>query len=387
MKAVFYHDSILKEFNNKYYASGGLNREYLQRYLQTFDTIELCTRKQKIEESDIKKYSVSSGEGISFNCIENLNIFSFIFGKNKKIIEESMKDKDIAIVRMPSITGIFAIKQLKKNKKVAIVEMVGCPWDAFWNHGIKGKVIAPYMYWKSKKILREANYAIYVSNEFLQKRYPTKGESVNCSNVVIKEINEEVKEKRIEHIKTRKENDKIILGTVGGLNVRCKGQQYVIKAIYELKKEGYQNIEYQLVGGGDSTYLENLIKQYNVQDNVKVIGPLPHEKVFQFMDNIDIYVQPSNQEGLCRSIIEAMSRACPCVVSTAGGNGELIDKNYVFNKKNIKELKKLIKKMNQEEMLKQAEMNFEKSKGYIVEKINNRRNNFYQKIIKENNIK
>ena len=87
MKVAFFHDSILKEYNDKYYTSGGLNNEYLQRYLQTFDEIELCTRKQKINKEDINKFSISSGKNIKFNCIDNLSIFSFLFGKNKKIIK------------------------------------------------------------------------------------------------------------------------------------------------------------------------------------------------------------------------------------------------------------------------------------------------------------
>ena len=179
---------------------------------------------------------------------------------------------------------------------------------------------------------------------------------------------------------------RLFFGTIGGLNVICKGQQYMIKAIAELKQDGYKNIEYQLVGGGNSTYIERIIDKYNVRENVKIIGSLPHEEIFNFIDNIDIYVQPSNQEGLCRAVIEAMSRACPCIVSDAGGNPELIDEEYVFNKKNVEKLKECIKKMNKTEQLKQAEINFEKAKQYVVKNINNRRNEFYQKIIKENNI-
>jgi len=42
------------------------------------------------------------------------------------------------------------------------------------------------------------------------------------------------------------------------------------------------------------------------------------------LDDVDIYIQPSRQEGLPRALIEAMSRGCPAVGSTAGGIPELL---------------------------------------------------------------
>jgi glycosyltransferase involved in cell wall biosynthesis len=46
--------------------------------------------------------------------------------------------------------------------------------------------------------------------------------------------------------------------------------------------------------------------------------------VRDWLDRIDIYLQPSRQEGLPRALIEAMARACPALGSTAGGIPELL---------------------------------------------------------------
>ena len=64
--------------------------------------------------------------------------------------------------------------------------------------------------------------------------------------------------------------------------------------------------------------------------------------MFKFYENIDVYIQPSYQEGLCRSIVEAMSKACPVVCSDAGGNYELIQEEFIFHKGNSKALQKKI---------------------------------------------
>src|SRR5690606_13083700 len=136
-------------------------------------------------------------------------------------------------------------------------------------------------------------YSKDVPNNFLQSRYPTKGLVENCSNVALQNFTEETLPKRIEKISTMKEQNKSIIGTTAALNVRYKGQQYVIKALGQLKKQGIYCYEYQLVGNGDKSYLQKMARKYNVEDQVKFIGPLHHNQVFDWLDKIDIYCQPS----------------------------------------------------------------------------------------------
>ena len=116
------------------------------------------------------------------------------------------------------------------------------------------------MYYKTKSRIKNAPYVVYVTNEFLQNRYPTCGKSVCCSNVALTEFDGSVLDRRLEKIESMKSTDRIIIGTTAAVNVRYKGQQYIIKALGKLKKEGITNFEYQLVGGGDQTYLKAIAK-------------------------------------------------------------------------------------------------------------------------------
>lgn len=100
------------------------------------------------------------------------------------------------------------------------------------------------------------------------------------------------------------------------MNLKTKGQHDVIRALGELKKRGDTNYEYQLVGLGDESFLRSIAK--NTMLRMKwFLGGKTHDEVFQWLDNIDIYVQPSYQEGLCRAIVEAMSRGCPVICLNA----------------------------------------------------------------------
>ncbi len=162
--------------------------------------------------------------------------------------------------------------------------------------------------------------------------------------------------------------------------MRYKGQQYIIRALGKLKKQGITNFEYHLVGGGDQSYLRSQAKKYNVEHQVKFIGPLPHEKVFAWLDTIDIYAQPSRQEGLPRALIEAMSRGLPCIGARTGGIPELIEPAYIFNnsRKEIDEIINILLSMTPDVMEKQARRNFEFAKSYERSILEKRRREFFE---------
>ena len=231
--------------------------------------------------------------------------------------------------------GLQTIKECRKKNKPYMIELVGCAWDSFWNHGISGKILAPYLFLRTKREVKNAPFVVYVTSEFLQRRYPTNGVNTNISNVKLHVQDSEVLKNRLRKISER--NRKIVLGTAANVDIRYKGQQYVIEALGILKKQGITNFEYQILGAGDQSYLKGVAKKNNVEDQVKFLGSYPHEKVFDWLKNeLDIYVQASLQEGLPRSVIEAMSVGLPCIGSDVAGIPELLDKKWVFKRKGNK---------------------------------------------------
>jgi glycosyltransferase involved in cell wall biosynthesis len=91
-------------------------------------------------------------------------------------------------------------------------------------------------------------------------------------------------------------------------------------------------------------------------------------------------VQPSKTEGLPRALIESMSRACPAVVSSAGGNSELIDKEFIFTNGSVEGLCKILNKINSYNLLQQAKRNYQFSKKFQTEILDERRTDFLFKI-------
>ncbi|WLR41572.1 glycosyltransferase [Bacillus carboniphilus] len=379
MRLVFAHDHIFHKFNNQYYSTGGLSKEMLERYTAVFDEVIVISRQKHIKTYN-DKLTLASTKNVKFVEIPNFKSIDNspkIF-KAKKIIYDEVLSSDSLIARLPSSIGELAVYADKKNNKPYLVEVVACPWDAFWNHSFKGKVIAPFKYFKTKKLVREASYSIYVTNQFLQGRYPTNGKVENCSNVALKEFDDYILDIRLKKIQELNQENRLVIGTTAAINVRYKGQQYIIEALGKLKKQGNTKFEYQLVGGGDSSFLRSVAEKNDVTDQVKFIGSLSHNKVFEWLDTIDIYAQPSRQEGLPRGLIEAMSRALPAFGANTAGIPELLENEYIFSntRKNINEICLILDKFDKKSMFETSKRNYLESKNYDKKIIEKRRNKF-----------
>lgn len=381
MKALFIFDTVLQiDEKNNYWGQTLTYDFFKQRYLPMFDEMIISTRVKNKDKSNNKGYKITNGKNITVRPIRNYKDIPDAIKNRKKIIDEVdgvVKDVDCLIVRMPSILGMFAIQGANKYQKKVVVEMVACAWDGYMNHArLGGKILAPIMFLLTKKYIRKSPYVIYVTDEFLQKRYPNKHHNIGCSDVVIENIDEDYISNKSEYLK-HVDCKKLKIVTVASVQLKYKGQEYVMKAISKLKKYGY-NIHYFLIGGGDNTRLKKFAKKYNVEENVVFMGSFPHDEIFNLLSEMDLYIQPSLQEGLPRAMIEAMSVGMPIIGSNAGGIPELIDKNCIFKKKNVNEIMSIIKKIDNEFLVNQSQKNYLNSKKFDKNSLNNKRNEFYK---------
>lgn len=377
MRLLYVHGHKIKRVKKNgrcyFFTTGGLNNHVLERYLEYCD--EVIVIGDIVDEEEVNDKWTKL-------CISNVKIVNCKHISIKRIINE-IKKCDRMIVRLPSALGILSIMLNYSIKKLYMIEMVGCPWDSLWNHSIKGKCVAPFSYQINKLLIRNATNVIYVTDKFLQRRYPTKGQSIGCSDVVLTEFDDNVVKKRIDKI--RSNDGKLILGTLAGVDVKYKGQKYVIEALGRLKNKGLTNYEYQLVGNGNKEYLEQIARDNNVADQVVFVGGKPHEEINEWLDSIDVYIQPSLQEGLPRALVEAMSRALPAIGSTAGGIPELLSKDMVFKKRNVNALVTILSSLKKEKMIDEVKTNYNRSKGYSPDVLEKKRQSFYSSFFNNHN--
>ncbi len=382
MNILFAHDLTLKVYKNNYYSLGTINKDIMERYLIGNDKIYIYARQVKAIEEP-KQLSNINTENII--CIPS-NIYHsptdyFMKHNNLKTeVQKALKGINFCVVRLPSFLGGIVYEEAKKIGIPCMVELVGCPWDSLWYYGgIKAKLFSPIMYYKTKKEIKNSKYVVYVTKEYFQNKYPTKGKNINCSNVNIENVSDDILESRVNKIKSSNNTYKI--GLMGSLNVKYKGQDTAIKAISLLKNKF--NIELHFLGSGDKENWIDLIKQYGVENSVFFDGTLPAgDPVYNWLDNMDIYLQPSLTEGLPRSVIEAMSRGCPVIGTEAGGIPELLQKELIIKKKDYKDLAiKIEKLLNDKKMMEKiAKENFEEAKKYNKSLLNEKRRKFIEEV-------
>ncbi|MDE6142352.1 MAG: glycosyltransferase family 4 protein, partial [Bacilli bacterium] len=362
MKVAFFFDTVLLEDNSKFYGMTLTYDFFRKRYLKYFDEIVVSTRAKSIdkEKGNIDGYRMTNGESVEVKPIRYYNDIPDALKNRNKIMKEVkaiVDSSDKIIVRMPSVIGMFACDVARKCNKPYLVEMVACPWDGYINHArFGGKILAPIMSLLTKKYLKLAPNVLYVTSNFLQGRYPSNGKQISCSDVELNDFDDNILNERIKRI-DKFDNNVIKLGTVASVQLKYKGQEYVFHAISELKKRG-KKIDYYLAGGGDNSRLKKFVEDLNIEEEVHFLGSLPHEEVFDLVDKIDIYIQPSLQEGLPRALVEAMSRACPAVGSNAGGIPELLEEKVIFKKKNVKQIVNILENIDKETLVELSKHSF-----------------------------
>lgn len=299
-----------------------------------------------------------------------------------RILKRKISEADLVVGYIPSLNAEVSSMIAHRAGKKYFAMMVGCTWDGLWNQDWKRKVAATYRFFINKKVMREADYALYVTNSFLQHRYPTRAKrSLGLSDVVLEDNSDGILESRISKIRNKSTDSPIKIATTGTLNVIYKGQKYVLEALKDLRDKGSCNYEYYLIGGGDDRRLRKIVSYLGLEDIVKFVGKISHEEVFKLLDEMDIYIQPSLTEGLPRSLVEAMSRGLPCIGTTVGAIPELLESDYIIDKKASNQIvQKLIDLNSREEQIRQAKINFEEAKKYNCIRLDKIRTQFYEAI-------
>jgi len=392
MKLLFIQGGsrLKKDTEGNWYTDPNFNDKVWKRYKDLCDNLTVILRREeKVYDENYAKSKFNKIGIANFELIDLPDFYSPVSNCiNRKIraeikmkIEKAVKECDKAIIR--SVVNYYTVTALKcciKYQKPYLIEVTGFAFEGTWYHSLKGKALAIPIELGVKRRLKKAPYAAYVTNKALQDRYPCSGETLGCSDVELESIDESILEQRLEKIDADK--NKLIIGTAAFLSVKWKGQESVIKALARLKEMGIDNFEYQLIGAGDSSYLQSVAQKYGVQEQVKILGVKPHKEVFNWLDSIDIYIQPSYQEGLCRALVEAMSRACPIICSDVGGNKELASPQYLFKKGNVGEIVNILLSIKEKErQKKEAIRAFQKAHEYSKETLDAKRERFYNAFI------
>lgn len=102
-----------------------------------------------------------------------------------------------------------------------------------------------------------------------------------------------------------------------------KGLDLLIAVARRLMQEGNRHaVQFELAGDGP---LLAGIKTEGVPENVRLLGRVDDERLFQLYVECDAFVLPTRFEGMPTVVLEAMARSRPILVSDVGATAELVD--------------------------------------------------------------
>lgn len=309
--------------------------------------------------------------------------------KNDRYIKSILKDEIIkaeAILIKPSTRkGMMAEKIAKKLKKPYMIEMTGDIHNALLQQdSVIRRMYSHILYYQIKNNMKDCEFGLYVSQEYLQKKYPIKGLMCGCSDVIIEPSSPDVLKRRLEIIDNIHNKERVDIALIGFYQGLMKGVDTAIRALSQLPEQFHLNI----LGNGTQENRDKWIKygeERGVYNRIHFPKPLPtSHDVLLWLDTQDFFVLPTLSEGLCRCVVEAISRGCPCFCTNITTMPELLPSECLFPVKDDVSLTKMLLDAynNPERMKALARVNFEHARNYDFEVLRSRRNDFLAKFRK-----
>lgn len=249
-------------------------------------------------------------------------------------IRKDIKDYDIVHIHEHRQTlAILASYFARKNNIPYIVQAHGSVLPFFQKEGLKNIFDKVFGF----KILHNAS-CVFALTEVEKEQYLKMGIDEDKIEIVPLGINLEEYEDLPSFGRFRSkfnigESDKLIL-FVGRIH-EIKGLGLLIDAFNDLINQNSlenidcPNIKLAIVGPDDGylTELENKIKEYSLEENVIITGPLYNDEKQEALVDCDLFVMPSKYESFTTSGLEAMACSKPLVLTKNNHIHDWVDGN------------------------------------------------------------
>ncbi|MHC4692429.1 MAG: glycosyltransferase [Planctomycetota bacterium] len=378
--------------NGNVYSNTVCDYSLWSKYLQVFDEVVVCARVADIAQEKLDRLP-ANGPQVSFAPLPSfVGPWQYLktFRKLNKTAKLAIEKADAFILRVPGIISTVVWRHLKKRHILYGVEVVGDPWESLSGACVKS-IVSPIARYQLTKNLRkqccDAVAAAYVSQRYLQLRYPPGCWSTNYSGVDLPDeaiINREKLQERFELLNEAVGGQRPFrICHAGTMAALYKAQDVIIKAISLCRVRGL-DVDLTLLGDGKyRKYFERKARTLGIAQNVRFLGHIPPGKpVREQLDKADLFVLPSLTEGLPRALIEAMARGLPCIGTNVGGLPELLHPRDLVPPKDAGALAAKIEVVLSDEnsLREMAQQSLEKAKEYNADKLNRRRIEFYKKV-------
>jgi glycosyltransferase involved in cell wall biosynthesis len=124
-------------------------------------------------------------------------------------------------------------------------------------------------------------------------------------------------------IKTNTNKD-VITFLFFGLICDAKGIFDLLEVISKNKEIYRGKIKLLIAGNGEVQHMKDLIYKHRIEDIVEFLGWISNNEKMRVLNNSDVYILPSYNEGLPISILESMSYGKAIIATNVGGVPEIV---------------------------------------------------------------
>ncbi len=111
-----------------------------------------------------------------------------------------------------------------------------------------------------------------------------------------------------------------------GIFKYAKGLPYLFKAIAAAKHKS--KIRLELCGdlrSSEEEIFDYMLNTSGIRGQLTWLGPLQHEKIYDWLKSLDVFVLPSLTEGCPNILMEALACGTPCIATKTGAIPDLIE--------------------------------------------------------------
>lgn len=364
---------------------------FYKRYLSVFDHVYAAVRTTKVDSAPEGKKKCS-GNNVTFldlpqytGPVEYIKRYYSLI----KCIKKFCQKAECAIFRIPAATSNLFCRQFVKTKKPFAVEVVVDPWENFAPGTIKSP-LRPIIRYSWTKLVKEmcikANGVSYVTDKYLQEKYPSKlkltgkGFEGNYSSV-------ELPDDKYSLPKIyEKKRTWIIAHSANTFTDYGKGHIPLMQAVKKVRDMGY-DVQIKFIGDGPKKKeFQKYASDLRITDAVSFLGKLPSSaEVKENLRNADMFVFPTRAEGLPRCLLEAMSEGLPCISSPTCGIPEIIKPEYLYNYNDVDGFAgEIIEFITHPDLMTElSKQNIDIAMKYSSSKLSVRRSEFYKQLKNE----
>ena len=296
---------------------------FWQRYLTVFSEVRVVARVRDVP-AVTGSLRPASGPGVAFAAVPYfLGPVGFVrqYGKVRRAIGRAVRDPQAGVVLLRIPGTLSSVAFLALGGRPFAAEVVGDPYDqhapGVRRHPLQAFFRRSYTRQMTEQC-RRSGVTAYVTAEALQRRYPTPGQAFALSDVDLPPEAYAARP-RTWHPEP---HEAVMVCT---LELNIKGVDVAIGAVRVLLDRGLK-VRLRIVGDGVlRPQFERQAADLGVAGQVLFVGAVAGgEAVRAQLDQGDVFLMPSRQEGLPRALVEAMARGLPALGSEIGGIPELL---------------------------------------------------------------